>query len=162
MNKIIITLVFIASSMKFCTAQIKFGSNGIGYSIFDKNQFAFRINPNKLVGKKKELSAEIQFNKTIYHEELNKFYCGVGIGYTWVNLHEIASGSIIRNDYNLQQLFIPIGIEYFPLENKKISFQVEVRPQIEITKFELNPDQKLSVNYYPKVLIEINYYFREN
>lgn len=157
---IILLLILFTISIK-SFSQIKFGSNGVGYSIWDKNQVTIRINPNKIIGKKKEITTEFQFNKTVYSDNYNKFYIGLGGGYTWVNLHEIGGGFIV-NDYNTQQFYIPIGFEYFPLESNKVSFQLEVRPVVELSLFELNPNRTLQEYYYPKALIEINYYFRRN
>jgi hypothetical protein len=145
--------------------QVKFGNYGIGSTIGIKNNFTFRAYPKYFVKEKNSLSIEVQYSHAIYISDFNKFYAGVGIGNTWVNLRELQNGGInskgiIINDYKFTSLYIPLGCEFFPItNNNKISCQIESGPQLGLSRLELNPNRTLNYFYNIRGVIEVNYYF---
>lgn len=140
-------------------AQIKIGNNGIGVTIGSKNNFTGRFNPNFFVKQKKEIGFELQYNHSLYSEEYNRLYFGIGFGHIWVNLHEINNG-FLSTDYVVSRVYLPLGCEYFPFnDNNKISFQLETGPQLNFSKLELDPGRKMNYFYNLRGILEINYYF---
>lgn len=162
MKKIITIICSIGFFSTFSFCQIKIGNNGVGGTLGFKNNFSFRGYPNLLPKQKKEIGFELQYSHAMWTDDVNKFYSGLGVGYKWVNLHEINDG-FLSNDYEVARCYIPIGIEYFPLtNNNKISIQLETGPQVEFSKLSLDPGRTVNYYYHLRGVLEINYYFRKD
>ena len=162
MKKYSVTFIILVCISSNLFGQVKFGSGGLGGSIGFRNNITFRINPISYAKQKKELNFEVQYSHSIWTEDYNKLYIGVGAGNKWINLH-YANDRFITQDYQVAHISIPIGIEYYPFtNNNKFSFQLESGPQLDFSRLELDPGRTLNFYYHLRGLIELNYYFRRN
>ncbi len=139
-------------------AQLKFGTNGVGFILGNRNQINFRIHPSVTTAQLFDLAAEIQYNRAIIEEERNKFYIGIGYRFYTKGVQRSASGGFV-NVVDANSIYIPVGIEYFPLHSKKVSFQLETGPAVAFE--EGGGTIGYSLLYSPRGVFEINYFFKQ-
>lgn len=119
MKKIIFSFALLLGSLNTASAQIGLGIGSSGFNL--------KTSPNKNLGliartyffvsNRSLLNPEINGIKRLVNEDKTKLYMGVGVG-----------GVIGFESFdNINSIFvkIPVGIEYFPFESKRISLTAE-------------------------------------
>jgi hypothetical protein len=120
MKKVLFLALFLFLTCTFTFAQIGLGLGSSGFNLKtspDKN-LGLIVRTNFRIGNDVLIVPEINGIKRLVNEDKTKLYLGVGVG------------SYIRADRSFDRINtiyakVPVGIEYFPFENKRFSLTAE-------------------------------------
>lgn len=119
MKKLFLVLFLFVASFTLTYAQIGLGigSSGFNLKTSPDKTLGLIVRTNFIIANNSFFNPEINGIKRLVNEEKTKLYLGVGLG------------SIIGFESfdNINSVFVklPVGIEYFPFESKRISLTAE-------------------------------------
>ncbi len=119
MKKLFLPLFLLITSftLSYALIGLGIGSSGFNLKTSPEKDLGLIVRTNFLIANNSLFIPEINGIRRIINEDKTKLYLGVGVG------------SVIRFESfdNINSIFakLPVGIEYFPFESKRISLTAE-------------------------------------